>query len=225
MSGRAATAALPALTRRSVVLGAGAALLSAAGVSPARGAWAPRFAGHGRVRCRGRDCVVRLLAPARASDARLHTARGVPGVRVRRGRALRSGRAGDGAIPLARGCPRGLRPAPGGGTRPGLRLADGRDAALATSLRWLFPSSQSAAIDALEAQVEAGRRGALPPGVLERSKRRGAEVQPFWGRNRCCARGRRRLSARPAPRVLGGSRIALPRRGARGVRDGQHADV
>jgi hypothetical protein len=44
-SGRAASAALPALTRRSFVLGAGAALLSAAGVSRARAAGARRFPG------------------------------------------------------------------------------------------------------------------------------------------------------------------------------------
>ena len=49
-------------------------------------------------------------------------------------------------------------------------------AALATALRGLFPASQSAQIDALEARVEARLRGVLPPGVRERSKRRGDEV-------------------------------------------------
>jgi hypothetical protein len=175
-SGRAASAALPALTRCSFVLGTGAALVSAASVSRASAAAARRFPGADEFDAEvatawfdfSRELVRQTPGFTPPVASRVFGYAGialyeavVPGM--------------EGYRSLA-GVLAGLAPLPAAGHNRAYDWPTVANAALATALRGLFPSSQSAAIDAIEARVEAGLRGVLPPGILERSKRRGAEV-------------------------------------------------
>ena len=70
----------------------------------------------------------------------------------------------------------GLDPPPAAGRNRAYDWPSVANAAFATVLRGLFPPGQAAAIDALEARFEASLHGTLPPGVFDRSIRRGQDV-------------------------------------------------
>jgi PAP2 superfamily len=175
-SGRAASAALPVLTRRSFVLGAGAALLSAASVSHARATGARHFPSADEFDAEvanawfdfSRELVRQTPGFTPPVASRMF---GYAGVALYE--AVVPGMEGYGSLA---GVLAGLAPLPAAGLNRAYDWPTVANAALATALRGLFPSSQSAAIDAFEARVDAGLRGVLPPGVRERSKQRGAEV-------------------------------------------------
>jgi hypothetical protein len=70
----------------------------------------------------------------------------------------------------------GLGPLPAAGRNRAYDWPTVANAALASALRGLFPSGQAAAVNALEAQLEARVGRAVPPGVLDRSAQRGKDV-------------------------------------------------
>jgi len=177
--GRAADAARPRLTRRAFVLAAGGGLVAAtaAGVSGTKARAAPRFPRadefDAEVATTWFDLSRRLVretpgfSPPVASRAfacaglALYEAvlQGMEGFR-----SLGDVLTGFAPLPAAAGRNRAYD------------WPTVANAALATVLRSLFPSGPAAAVNALEARFETRLRPELPPGIFERSLRRGRDV-------------------------------------------------
>jgi hypothetical protein len=176
--GRASCDALPGLTRRELVLRTGGAILGATalglGGTPA---WAaPRFPEADKfdseVATAWFDLSLALVkgtpgfSPPVASRAFAYAGLAlyealVPG--------MEGFRSLGGALP-------GLGPLPAAGRNRAYDWPSVANAALAAILRGLFPASQTAAVNALEARFESRLSPALAPGVFARSRERGREV-------------------------------------------------
>jgi len=177
-TGRAAAAALPALTRRELVARGGRALAGAAACGligrPARAA--PRFPRadelEADVATAWFDLALVLVRQTSGfSPPVAARAFGYAGVALYE--ALVPGMPGFRSLG---GALAGLDALPAAGRNRAYDWGTVANAALATILHGLFPAGQAAAIRALHARLEASLQRTLPPGVFERSVRRGRDI-------------------------------------------------
>ena len=177
-AGRVAEATLPVLTRRDLVVRAGGALAGATalGLLGPTARAAPRFPGadafDAEVTTAWFDLSLELVRQtAGFSPPVASRALGYAGITLYE--ALVPGMEGFRSLaPVLAG----LGPLPAAGRNRAYDWPTVANAALASVLRGLFPSGQTAAVNALEARSEACVGRAVPRGILERSAQRGQEV-------------------------------------------------